>query len=150
MTTAAGAEPRPELRDQPAEGRAGGGRPRLRVVDSITELGPADAGSVAVSGSHGGVSSARYAIAARPLLSVFNDAGVGLDEAGIAALGMMQAVGLAACTVGHHSARIGFAASTLEDGVVSHVNLLAAALGIRVGLRLREQPIVHRAATGDV
>jgi hypothetical protein len=149
MTTVAGAAPGPEHRPLPAEGGAGVGRPTLRVVDSITELGPADAGSVAVSGSHGGVSSARYAIAARPLLSVFNDAGVGLDQAGIAALAMMQAVGLAACTVGHHSARIGFAASTLEDGIVSHVNLLAAALGVRVGIGLREQPIV-RLAIGNI
>lgn len=149
MATVAGAAPGPEHRPLSAEGGAGVCRPTLRVVDSITELGPADAGSVAVSGSHGGVSSARYAIAARPLLSVFNDAGVGLDQAGIAALAMMQAVGLAACTVGHHSARIGFAASTLEDGIVSHVNLLAAALGVRVGIGLREQPIV-RLAIGNI
>ena len=60
--------------------------PALRLVDSITELGPADAGCLAISGSHGGMSSARYALAARPLLSVFNDAGFGLDGAGIAAL----------------------------------------------------------------
>ena len=53
--------------------------PALRIVDSITELRPTDAGCLAVSGSHGGMSSARYALAARPLLSVFNDAGVGLD-----------------------------------------------------------------------
>ena len=145
MTTAAGAEPGPVPRDQSAGGGTGAGRPTLRVVDSITELGPADAGSVAVSGSHGGTSSARYAIAARPLLSVFNDAGVGRDGAGIAALGLMQAAGLAACTVGHESARIGFAASTLEDGVVSHVNPLAAALGITVGVSLRAQPIVRQA-----
>ena len=76
-----------------------------RVVDSITELGPGDAGCVAVSGSHGGISSARYALAARPRLSVFNDAGVGKDEAGIAALAFLQARGLAACTVEHASAR---------------------------------------------
>jgi len=144
MMGAGEAERLPGRRDPAGDG-AGQGRPRLRVVDSITELGPADAGSVAVSGSHGGVSSARYAIAARPLLSVFNDAGVGLDEAGIAALGLMQDTGLAACTVGHQSARIGFAASTLEDGVVSHVNPLAASLGVRVGLRLRQQSIVRQA-----
>jgi hypothetical protein len=56
----------------------------LRLVDSITELSAQDAGCVAVSGSHGGISSVRYALAARPLLSVFNDAGVGRDSAGIA------------------------------------------------------------------
>lgn len=109
----------------------------LRVVDSITQLGPQDAGCLAVSGSHGGISSARYALAARPLLSVFNDAGVGKDQAGLAALPFLQSHGLAACTVGHTSARIGEASSTLDDGVISHVNPLAHALGVRVGQRCR-------------
>ena len=109
----------------------------LRVVDSITELGPADAGCLAVSGSHGGISSARYALAARPLLSVFNDAGVGLDAAGLAALPFLQSHGLAACAVSHDSARIGEAASTLDDGVISHVNPLAQALGVKMGQRCR-------------
>lgn len=105
----------------------------LRVVDSITELGAADTGCIAVSGSHGGISSARFALAARPLLTVFNNAGVGMDDAGIAALAYLQAQGLAACTVEHHSARIGDARSTLNDGIISHVNALAAALGIAPG-----------------
>ncbi|MBK7509564.1 MAG: hypothetical protein IPI16_16140 [Comamonadaceae bacterium] len=107
----------------------------LRVVDSITELGPADAGCLAVSGSHGGISSARYALAARPWLSVFNDAGVGKDAAGLAALPFLQAQGLAACTVSHDSARIGEAASTLADGVISHANPLAVSVGVRPGQR---------------
>ncbi|MBK9134128.1 MAG: hypothetical protein IPM15_07215 [Betaproteobacteria bacterium] len=95
-------------------------------------------GAVVVSGSHGGTSAARYAIAARPLLTVFNDAGVGKDEAGIVGLAMLQAEGLAALTVAHTSARIGEARSTLEDGIVAHVNAAAAALGARPGVRLRE------------
>ena len=66
----------------------------LRVVDSITQLGAHDAGCVAVSGSHGGTSSARFALVARPFLSVFNDAGVGKDQAGIAALGLQPTVGV--------------------------------------------------------
>jgi len=102
----------------------------LRVVDSITQLGPQDADCLAVSGSHGGISSAQYALAARPHLSVFNDAGVGRDAAGLAALPFLQGHGLAACTVAHTSARIGEAASTLTDGIISHVNPLAAHLGV--------------------
>ena len=113
----------------------------LRVVDSITELSAADAGCLAVSGSHGGLSSARYALAARPLLSVFNDAGGGRDGAGLAALAVLQAHGLAACTVAHTSARIGEARSTLEDGVVSHHNAMASALGLQANQRL--QTLVH-------
>jgi hypothetical protein len=103
----------------------------LKLVDSITELGPHDEGCIAVSGSHGGISSARYALAARPLLSVFNDAGGGLDNAGLAALDFLQANNLAACTVAHHSARIGEASSTLASGLINHTNKCAAALGIQ-------------------
>lgn len=108
------------------------------LLDSIAAAGPNEAGAVVVSGSHGGASAARYAIAARPWLTTFNDAGVGRDQAGIAGLAMMQAEGLAALTVAHTSARIGEARSTLEDGVVSHANAAAAALGVRPGQRLRE------------
>lgn len=108
------------------------------LLDSIAAAGPTEAGAVVVSGSHGGASAARYAIAARPRLTAFNDAGVGRDAAGIAGLAMMQAEGLAALTVAHTSARIGEARSTLEDGVVSHVNAAAAALGVRPGQRLHE------------
>ena len=107
----------------------------LRVVHSITELKAEDAGCLAVSGSHGGLSAARYAVAARPLLSVFNDAGIGKDDAGIAGLALLQLHGLAACTVSHNSACIGDAHSTLSDGVIQHVNLAARALGVLPGQR---------------
>lgn len=113
--------------------------PPLRLVDSITELSMQDAGCVAVSGSHGGISSARFALAARPLLSVFNDAGGGRDNSGIAALDFLQQHGLAACTVAHTSACIGQARSSYDDGVVSHMNAHAAALGLRAGSSLLVQ-----------
>jgi NCAIR mutase (PurE)-related protein len=111
--------------------------PRLRLVDSIAELQTGDAGCIAVSGSHGGLSAARYALAVRPLLSVFNDAGVGRDAAGIAGLALLQAEGLAACAVSNLSACIGQAQSTWVHGVVSHANACALALGVEVGLPLQ-------------
>jgi hypothetical protein len=107
--------------------------PLLKLVDSITELTAQDVGCLAVSGSHGGLSSARFAAVARPLLSVFNDAGVGKDDAGIAGLAWLQSQGLAACAVAHTSACIGVAQSTWQEGVVSHVNAAAHQLGVRVG-----------------
>ena len=121
----------------------------LRIVDSITELGPDDAGCIAVSGSHGGVSAARYAAAARPWLSAFNDAGVGRDQAGIAGLALLQDDGLAACAVAHDSARIGDARSSHDDGIISHVNAHAAALGLRPGQRLRDAVDLIQAFPGD-
>ena len=124
---------------QASRERPPAGRPfALRIVDSITELGPQDAGCIAVSGSHGGVSSARFALAARPLIAVFNDAGVGREAAGIAGLALLQDAGIAACTVAHDSARIGDARSTLGDGIISHSNALAAALGADAGKRCRQ------------
>ncbi|MDO9093769.1 MAG: hypothetical protein Q7U99_14165 [Rubrivivax sp.] len=109
----------------------------LLVLDSITQaIGPG-AGCVVVSGSHGGTSAGRFALQAQVRLAVFNDAGVGLDQAGIAGLALLQAHGIAACTVAHDSARIGEAASTWQTGVISHVNAAAAALGARPGLALR-------------
>ena len=105
---------------------------------SITEAVGVGAGRIVVSGSHGGVSSGRYALQAAPRLAVFNDAGLGKDGAGIAALAMLQAEGIAACTVAHTSARIGEARSTLDDGVISFVNPAAEAMGLHAGARLRE------------
>ena len=107
--------------------------PVLRIVDSITELNAGDADCITVSGSHGGLSSARYALAAKPLLSVFNDAGGGLGNAGLAALDYLQSHGLAACVVAHTSARIGEARSTLATGVVSSINGAASVLGVQAG-----------------
>ena len=137
-----------EANDRPATAPYDDPHP-LRVVDSITELGPADQGCVAVSGSHGGLSSARYALAARPWLTVFNDAGVGRDGAGIAALDCLQQQGLAACTVAHMSACIGQADSTWRHGVVSHANEAALALGLRTGQLLSEEVArIHPATDG--
>lgn len=108
------------------------------VVDSITEAIGRGERAIVVSGSHGGLSAARFALQAHVRVAVFNDAGVGRDGAGIAGLALLQSPGIAACTVSHESARIGEAKSTLEDGVISHANAAATALGARPGLRLRD------------
>ncbi len=105
------------------------------LLDSIAEISPAMKGALVVSGSHGGVSAARFALAQAPAFVVFNDAGVGLDRAGIAGLALLDASGIAAATVSHESARIGEASSTLRDGVFTHVNACALALGVSVGER---------------
>lgn len=113
--------------------------PRPILLDSVTQVGPAQAGWLIVTGSHGGASVVPYARAVRGWLYVFNDAGVGKDGAGIAALELLAADGIAAATVAHTSARIGEAADTWEHGVISHLNAAATALGLQVGLSLREQ-----------
>ncbi len=103
------------------------------VIDSISAVTAEMRGQIVVTGSHGGISAAHLARAHPPGLAVFNDAGMGLDNAGIKGLEILNAAGVAACTVSHETARIGEAKSTLATGQISAVNLLAETVGIRVG-----------------
>src|SRR5688572_5446133 len=80
---------------------------RVVLADSITEAAGDPGGAVIVSGSHAGASVVRYVLQAMPRLVVFNDAGIGRDEAGVVALAVLQDHGIAACAVSHASARIG-------------------------------------------
>lgn len=104
----------------------------------MTEAVADGAGTLLVTGSHGGLSAGRFALQARPFAVVFNDAGVGRDGAGVAGLDLLQAAGMAACAVAHTSARIGEARSTLDDGVVSTANAAARAIGLEPGVRIAE------------
>ena len=117
-----------------AKGPAG----RVIVMDSITQATPRDAGAIVVSGSHGGTSSGEIALGVRFRVVVFNDAGIGKDDAGVAALKMLQARGVAAGTVAHTSARIGDARDAWENGILSRCNAAARNLGLEPGAILRE------------
>jgi hypothetical protein len=125
-------------KDEVARGPHG----RVIVIDSITQLTAGDEGAIVVSGSHGGTSSGTFALELPLRLVFFNDAGVGKDEAGVAALAMLQTRGVAAAAVAHTSARIGDALDAWQHGVVSRANASALALGVQVGSRV--QPAVER------
>ncbi|MDH5285366.1 MAG: hypothetical protein OEX23_01870 [Betaproteobacteria bacterium] len=105
----------------------------ILLADSVTALSAAHAGCVLVAGSHGGVIAARYAAHAQVRAAVFNDAGIGCDEAGVAGLAWLEARGVAAAAVSHDSARIGDAADSLARGRVSRANAQARALGVTPG-----------------
>lgn len=109
---------------------------RVLVMGSITQVEAQDTGAWVVSASHGGVSSGEFALEVPLQGAFFNDAGVGKDEAGIAALAMLQARGVAGATVSHLSARIGDCLDTWEHGVVSHANARAREWGILPGKSL--------------
>ena len=124
----------PLLREEAARA----GSRRVLLLDSISQVESGDEGQIVVSGSHGGVSSGEYALRV-PLAAVFfNDAGVGKDEAGIAALAMLEAVGVPAGTYAHESARIGDARDAWAGGVVSYLNAAARSAGLRTGVRVRD------------
>lgn len=111
---------------------------RLIVVDSVTRLGPEAQGRVIVGGSHGGVYAAYLSARARVAGVLLNDAGLGLDRAGIAGLDYLDPLGIPAACSSHRSARIGDGFDLLGRGIVSHVNATAAALGIEPGMWCRE------------
>ena len=120
-------------------------RPIL-TADSVTEIGPAVRDAVLVAGSHGGVIAGHLAAKAGARAVILNDAGVGKDAAGIAALEYLGAIGMAAATVGHASARIGSGAHMLAYGVISHANAVAAALGVASGQPCRDAAVRLSAA----
>lgn len=107
--------------------------PLILTLDSVTTLGPGMAGSVVVAGSHGGAYAAAVAAEFGLRGIILNDAGVGLDGAGVAGLALLDAHGLAAAAVSHNSARIGDAADIRARGIVSTVNQTAARLGCSPG-----------------
>ena len=111
---------------------------RVIVMDSITKVTPEDAGAVVVCASHGGASSGEFALEVALGVVFFNDAGVGKDHAGIAALHMLEAKSVAAGAVAHTSARIGDSRDMWEHGVISHLNASARKLGLVPGSSLRE------------
>ena len=106
---------------------------KVVLMDSITKVNADDKGAVVVCASHGGTSSGEFALEIPLKLVVFNDAGGGKDDAGIAALEMLQGRGVAAATVAHTSGRIGDSMDMWENGVLSHVNAVASELGLSKG-----------------
>jgi hypothetical protein len=116
------------------------GARRIVVVDSASLVRPEDAGQIVVTGSHGGLVGGDPAMALRTegFAGVFNDAGIGIDDAGIGRLPALDARGIAAFTVSAASARIGEGRSTFEDGVISRLNATAARLGAAEGARARD------------
>ena len=114
------------------------GQSNTVLMDSISYVTADSRGAIVISGSHGGTSSARYALDARVAAAFFNDAGGGKNGAGIAGLAMLDQEGIIAAAVSHQSAEIGNARDTWQHGIIAHVNRLAAAAGIRLGLSVAE------------
>jgi len=108
------------------------------LLDSITDAEAAAWGRIAVSGSHGGLYAAAVASRAGLRAVVLNDAGRGLNDAGIAGVRALAGVGMAACAVDCMSAEIGSARDALDCGVISYANPVAAALGVEAGQGVRD------------
>lgn len=113
---------------------------RLVLIDSAAMVEPEDAGQIVVTGSHGGLVGGNPALALRVEghAAVFNDAGIGIDESGIARLPALESRGIPAFVVAASSARIGEAVSTYENGIISAANAPALKLGATLGRRAKD------------
>jgi len=108
------------------------------LMDSIAYADDDEAGQIVVAGSHGGRSSARFALEYPLAICFLNDAGVGKDDAGIASLEMFDEIDRAGATYDSNTARIGDAIDAWENGVISHVNRTAAGMGFAAGERVAD------------
>ncbi len=102
------------------------------IVDSITQPENVD-GAAIIAGSHGGISSARYAAQLGSTGVIFNDAGIGKDEAGIESLPYLDEFDCPAATVDYRSARIGDGVNMVKHGSIRHVNDTAEDVGCSIG-----------------
>lgn len=108
-------------------------RPGIWVVDSVTRVGPGLAKRVLIGGSHCGIYAAYLAAKAGVRGLILNDAGIGLDQAGIAGLDYLEQFGVAAATVDYRTARIGDGKDCANHGTISYCNSPAKALGVEPG-----------------
>jgi hypothetical protein len=111
---------------------------RIALAHSITTAPEPERGRVVVCGSHGGLYSAAYALSLGVPAAVFNDAGRGLEDAGVQGLALLQEHGVPALAVSHRTARIGDAQDSWARGRVSAVNAAAHACGVREGMGVPE------------
>ena len=114
--------------------------PSISLLDSIALIDSLHAGTIVVTGSHGGRSAAGFVVdvSNKPLAVFFNNAGGGKDDAGKVGLGMLQAIGVPAACYSHISARIGDAQDGLDNGILTDMNDLAKQIGIKKDMQVSE------------
>lgn len=111
---------------------------RIIIADSATSLTGENKNDVVVDGSHCGLNVGQMMIAAGVRGMIGNDAGKGLEDAGIASLKLLEEHGIPAAAVSSMSAEIGVGTSTYAEGKVSVANETAGKLGITVGMTTKE------------
>ena len=126
--------PMQETRHEITEASADG--VRVFTLDSNALVTPEDVGHIIVTGSHGALLGGRIGTAVKHdvFAALYNDAGFGIDDAGISRLPALGARGIAGATVSAWSARIGDGQSTYRDGYVTAVNGRAARCGGEIGI----------------
>ncbi len=118
----------------------------LKLFNSITDAGPDDEGLIAISGSHGGIYPAGVASAVGLRAILFNDAGIGFEQAGVGGVLALDSVGMAAAALNCQTCLIGSAQDGYDNGIVSFVNDTARQLGVIAGMTADQAAKVLEAA----
>jgi hypothetical protein len=115
------------------------GKPKVIALDAAPMLAAADAGAIAITGSHAALFRGRPDnVISIPLAGVFfSDGGVGMDAAGVSRLPDLDAKGIPGGAAAAMSASIGNSRSIYNDGVLSHVNETARSKGIMPGMSVK-------------
>ena len=92
---------------------------KIIVLDSVTHLKAEHRGLAAYCASHGGAYAGYLAAKAGVGAVILTDAGIGREQAGIAGLHLLDALGVPAATIAHTSARIGDGADGHSSGRLS-------------------------------
>jgi uncharacterized protein YunC (DUF1805 family) len=123
---------------------------QISILDSISLVAGGRSDAIVISGSHGGLpgGNRQRALKTPVRAAVFNDASGGREGAGWTRLAALDEQRVAAATVSALTARIGSGMSSLEDGILSHVNMAASEIGARPGMTTVE--FVSLIAKGSV
>jgi hypothetical protein len=116
----------------------GSGNRKIVVADSAADMDESTKGDVFIDGSHCGINVGEMTIHSEVGAMIGNDAGMGKNDAGIAALAMCDEKDIPAAAVAAMSAKIGSGISTYEQGQISVVNETAKKLGVSVGMSAKE------------
>jgi hypothetical protein len=102
---------------------------RIVIADSATSVTASNRNDIVVNGSHCAANMATdYLFPMGVRGAIGNDAGIGLDNAGIGALAVLEEM----------SAEIGVGQSTYDDGIISAINKAAGKMGVAVGMSARD------------
>ena len=112
---------------------------RIVIADSATSITEDNKNDIVVNGSHCGANIAPdYILPSGARGSIGNDAGIGLENAGVASLAFLDQHGIPGAAVAAMSAEIGVGQSTYNEGVISAVNEVAKKMGVTVGMSAKE------------
>ncbi|TKT74504.1 hypothetical protein [Aquamicrobium sp. LC103] len=115
-----------------------GGR-QIVCLDSIAfGIPEIDHRNVLVSGGHTALRAVHNMLRTRPFGFIASDGCMGRDRSGIQGMLAVEAHDLAVACVDGRTARMGDGLSTYHDGTISAANALAAAAGVRKGMRTPE------------